>query len=607
MPDNPTSLSALLPRQIARLERRIGALQSLSRRYSWYRLGVILVAGFLTWAVSTRWGAGWGWLAFFLAAALFTALVVCHRRVNGWLHKFIIWTEIKRGYLARLELDWEAIPQPELPAGRVKSPLEIDLDLTGPSSLHHLLDLSISREGSELLARWLGQAVPDLGEIAARQQVVRELAPLDRFRDRLLLAFRLVSAEQLRGERLLAWLAEPFPSGRLNFLLPVAALFVALNFVLFWLHSLGWLPAFWIISLSLYLVFYLANAGPLNRFLAAIVQLDEELDKFRAILHYLEKYPYRGQPHLAELCRPFTDPQTLPSRQLRKVKLVTAAVGLRMNFVLGLLLNLIFPWDFTFAFLANRYRAETGRSLALWLETWYRLEALVSLAGFAHLHSECTFPEITSEAAPVLQAAGLGHPLIPAGQKVRNDFTIPALGAIALITGSNMAGKSTFIKTVGINLCLAYAGGPVDAVRFRSLPFRLHTCIRISDSITAGYSYFYAEVKCLRRLMDELGSTDSLPVLYLIDEIFRGTNNRERLIGSRAYLRALAGAPGAGLLATHDLELASLSAGYPQVTNYHFRDHVLAGRLAFDYRLRPGPSPTTNALKIMEMEGLPVD
>jgi DNA mismatch repair ATPase MutS len=178
---------------------------------------------------------------------------------------------------------------------------------------------------------------------------------------------------------------------------------------------------------------------------------------------------------------------------------------------------------------------------------------------------------------------------------------------VSVITGSNMAGKSTFLKTVGINLCLAYAGAPVVAAELRSLPFRLHTCMRISDSIADGFSYFYAEVKCLRLLLDRLRADEPLPLLYLIDEIFRGTNNRERLAGSRAYTRALIGGHGAGLIATHDLELAHLAAQSEQIRNYHFQDSVEGDLLVFDYLLRPGASTTTNALRIMEMEGLPVD
>jgi DNA mismatch repair ATPase MutS len=190
---------------------------------------------------------------------------------------------------------------------------------------------------------------------------------------------------------------------------------------------------------------------------------------------------------------------------------------------------------------------------------------------------------------------------------VCNDFELSSLGQVVVITGSNMAGKSTFIKTIGINLCLAYAGGPVNAASLRFQPLRLHTCMRVTDSLSDGFSYFYAEVKCLKRMLQRLRAEDRYPLLYLVDEIYRGTNNRERLAGSRALVQALVGAPGVGLIATHDLELASLADSTPQVHNYHFRDHVHEGMLTFDYLLRLGPCPTTNALKIMAMEGLPTE
>jgi DNA mismatch repair ATPase MutS len=278
-----------------------------------------------------------------------------------------------------------------------------------------------------------------------------------------------------------------------------------------------------------------------------------------------------------------------------------------MNFVLGVLLNIVFPWDFTFAYIAGKFKDRVAHSLPEWLETWYKLEALSSLANFAHLNPAYILPEIDPGAKPVFLAEGLGHPLIPPGQKVCNDFSMQTTGEIAVITGANMAGKSTFVKTVGINLCLAYAGGPVNATTFRSVPFQLHTCIRITDSITDGFSYFYAEVKCLKSLLEELSKENNLPLFYLIDEIFRGTNNRERLIGSRSYLKTVVGRNGVGLLATHDLELASLAEHSTEISNFHFQDQVRYGKLVFDYKIQPGPSPTTNALKIMRMEGLPVE
>jgi DNA mismatch repair ATPase MutS len=175
-----------------------------------------------------------------------------------------------------------------------------------------------------------------------------------------------------------------------------------------------------------------------------------------------------------------------------------------------------------------------------------------------------------------------------------------------LITGSNMSGKSTFLRTLGINVCLAQAGGPVCASRFEWTWSRVACCIRVDDSLEAGLSFFYAEVKRLKSILDATDDRVAPPVLFLIDEIFKGTNNRERLIGSRAFIQSLATGNGFGLVTTHDLELTDLGKTVPHLTNSHFRETVVAGALEFDYKLRSGPCPTTNALRIMELEGLPV-
>ena len=593
--------------QTRRLERRLIPLHVLSNRVSWIRVGVFLGGLASAFAIGTQINEPVGWGIFAATWLVFAGVVAYHRRLEHWIETFRIWREIKFDQLARMDLQWDRLAKPARLYTQAQKSLALDLDLTGPRSLRQLLDTTVSRQASELLGDWLTQSHPDPEQTHARQSIVRELVPLSRFRDRFLLTFRLVLQEQLEGENLLHWLGIEFPSRRLKWTLPVAVALVALNLALLALNVLGGLPPIWTISLLGYVAFYFFNQAPLNTVFGAIVRLDTELDRFSAILTYLEKTSYAGHEHLAELCAPFRDPHNAPSAQIRKIKIATAGVGLRSNPVLGLVLNLILPWDFFFAYLADRYRSQVAESFPIWAKVCYKLDALIALANFAHLNPEYTFPEITPAPRPILQADRLGHPLIPFAKQVHNDFVMQAPGELAIITGSNMAGKSTFIKTVGINLCLAYAGAPVNAARFRSAPFRLHTCIHITDSITDGFSYFYAEVKCLKYLLDELKCADATPLLYLIDEIFRGTNNRERLLGSRAYVRALLGENGIGLLATHDLELAGLAEQNVRVHNYHFRDQVLDGKLVFDYKIQPGPSPTTNALKIMQMEGLPVE
>ncbi len=594
-------------RHIQKLTRRIERMRVLSNRFAALRLVIIILAGASTWAAASAFGSPWSWMTLGGFVLLFSLVVLLHRRLDEWAEKFKLWRDIKIDHAARAGLDWERLPDTKHGRSDERSGIEIDLDLSGSRSLHHLLDIASSWQGSQRLLDWLRSSMPDLNQINQRQQLVQELKPLQRFRDRLRMTFHLHANEMLDGEKLSNWLKEPVPHQRLKSILPIAVILSIVNISLFALNSAGVLPPYWIISLSIYAVIYIYQSNTLGTFLEAIIDLDRELSKLAPLFRYVEQSRLEGYTKLAKLCAPFLDKANLPSQQLRRIKLITAGVGLRMNPIVSMLVNLVTPWDFLFAYLAARSRARVAQQLPGWLDTWYELEALISLANFAALNPGYSFPDISLPAEFAFQARDMGHPLLPPQEKVCNDFTLTAPGQIAIITGSNMAGKSTFIKTVGINLCLAYAGGTVNARLLRAVPMRLHTCIRIRDSLTDGYSYFYAEVQCLKHLLEKLREQDKLPVLYLVDEIFRGTNNRERLIGSRAYLRSAAGKNGLGLLATHDLELASLAEENHPVHNYHFRDQVQAGKLIFDYKIQTGPCQTSNALSIMQMEGLPVE
>jgi len=611
-----------LARGMRRFEQRIAHCEALNRGYFWARVIVFFAGILLTWGAALRLGSRAGGVVFVAAFLLFTAVVILHRRLERWNEKFHIMRDLYAEQLARLTLAWDHIPTPVVSAAAPSSPLELDLDLTGPRSLHHLVDRAVSTQGSLRLAVWLSAGLPDCEKIARRQEVVQELKALPRFCSRLLLTFRQLTAQPLDAANLLDWLKLPVPEAALRRVLPWGTLLAFINITLFILNVIGVLPPIWLLSALAYAALYFANLGLISEFMLGVVRLDGELDKFQPLLYFIERYPYGKAAHLAEMCAPFTQAANRPGRLLGQVKWAAAAVGLRMNPVMGLLLNLLMPWDFWAAWLAARQKKRMVDLLPAWLDTFHELEALISLGMFAAQNPGFTFPHLQEAPQTALfMARQLGHPLLPPNSRVCNDFTCQSLGILNLITGSNMAGKSTFIRTVGVNLCLAYAGGPVCAISFKSAPFRLYTCIRLSDSLGDGFSYFYAEVKRLKGLLDAIRIPDlqtqvvesmpktaaELPLLYLIDEIFRGTNNRERFLGSRAYIKELLGAPALGFIATHDLELAKLSDTHPHVRNYHFRDEVSGGILAFDYKIRPGVSTTTNALKIMAMEGLPVE
>jgi DNA mismatch repair ATPase MutS len=272
------------------------------------------------------------------------------------------------------------------------------------------------------------------------------------------------------------------------------------------------------------------------------------------------------------------------------------------------LIRILFPVDLYFKLKLNKYKHLVLEKYTIWVYCWNKLEALSSLANFAYLNPSYTFPVIIDSPNNqiIFSAKNLGHPLIKNETKTCNDFTFNPAGEIALITGSNMSGKSTLIKTFGINLSLAYAGSVVNANELKISLFKLFTCIKVNDSLTNGISFFYAEVKRLKELLDEIEKSE-YPVFFLLDEIFRGTNNIERLKGGSMIIKKLAETNALGAIATHDFELVKLSNTISKLKNYHFKEEIKDGSMIFDYKLYNGPCPTTNALKIMKLAGLPVE
>jgi len=606
-----------IERQIERLRRRLRVLDNRSNHLGWTRVGIFFIGAFLS--ILAYFLVGWWLFLAGVAATLvvFSIAVYFHQRLNRSVSRHSVLMRIKLTQAARMRLDWERLPAARFNEARMEHPFEIDLDITGRHSLHQLLDTAISAEGSQRLRGWLLTTTSNLQTIQKRQALIQELAPLNIFRDRLLMRSMLAAHNQdqhWEGKKLLNWLDERRTTPSLLPLLFLSLALSASTIALLLLNLFAHIPQYWIIALLLTILFLFVTKNQRGDVFEDAHFVSDSFTRLSAIFEYLESYRYGAQLHLKELCQPFfTMQEQRPSTLLRKIARVATAATLQKNLLLWMIVNAILPWDFYFAHRFSQYKARIAALLPLWLDTWFELEALNSLATFTYLNPEYTLPEVTACQAqyerPIFQASGLGHPLIPPEQKVVNDFAICNTGEIAIITGSNMSGKSTFLRTLGINLCLAYAGGPVNAGAFHTSLFRLFTCIKISDSVTDGYSYFYAEVRRLKALLTAIESGEQqreMPLFFLIDEIFKGTNNRERLIGSESYISALAERNCLGAISTHDLELVKLEDRLPAIKNYHFREDVIDGRMVFDYALRDGPCPTTNALKIMQMEGLPV-
>lgn len=604
-------------------------LQGVNKQYSHIRLIHVLLGIPLIWA-SFQFAGNWaGRIVTAAAVAAFFIVLHRHGRIRNSINRHRILLDLKHTQVARMRLDWARIPRVSTMPMQVEHPFGIDLDIMGERSLHHLIDTTVSVEGSRKVWSWLMETEPDPDGILKRQRLVRELSPLTLFRNKLIVNVQKVreaSHEKLDAKSVLQWLQKRGTGTSVGKALLPLTLLAGCNLIILGLglSVMGIMPWYFYPLFLFYLAALLFLQIETGKAFRDAMNLETTLDGLHAVFLHLEKFGYAHTPTLAGLCAPFLDPHNRPSTQLKRISRIVSGISVRSNPVVWLFLNGVLPWDIYFVRRLEQCRKDISTLLPAWLDVFTEVEALSSLANFAALNPDYSYPGIEAEATHRaihsnehnedagalprmrLSAERIGHPLIPGRKRVCNSISFDERNRIALITGSNMSGKSSFLRTLGVNLCLAYSGAPVCAARLQTGLFRVFACMRINDSLTDGFSFFYAEVKRLKMLLSTVEPHHGLPVLFLLDEIFRGTNNQERFIGSRAYIRALAEHPAVGAIATHDLELVKLTDENQAITNYHFREDVEEGRMLFDYKLRPGPCPTTNALKIMALAGLPV-
>jgi len=592
---------ASLIRSQKRLTQRIKARQQQVDQLANWRLIVLGGGGLASIMAAIQASTSLGWIVFGISVVIFAGVVVVHRRYAISLRKYKIWQTLKNQHIARIQADRSSLPHVKI-TKNAQHPYEQDIDLP---DLHRLLNTASSQDGSQRLYDWLLNGTPNSNDIKQRQARIKDLIPMSTFRDKLTLSAELASDLNRRewdGQRLVDWLTQNTDQNLRPafYLLSILSL---INIVLFTLFMLEVLPAFWLATWTLYAFLFLRQWSAIASLFEDALQLTDALRRLTAVLRFIETYRYGDKPTIRELCQPIIAAK--PSEQLRGLSWTVAGASLRQNPILYPLLIATVPWDMLIAMRLQRHKKTLATQIPDWLNIWAELEALSALANFAYCNPDYIFPDLQSD--HVFEVTELGHPLLPHEVKISNDFTFDALGQVVIITGSNMSGKSSFLRTLGINLVLAYAGTVVNAQTFKAGYFRLFSSIRVTDSLDDGISFFYAEVKRLRALLNALEDGAEHPLFFLIDEIFRGTNNKERLIGSRAYTQAVAGQHGVGLIATHDLELVHLEDESKWIQNYHFREDIQDGRMVFDYTIRAGASPTTNALKIMALEGLPVD
>jgi hypothetical protein len=622
----------------ARLRDRRAARDRLTdsdARFAYARLATFALGVALT-VLVWRPGIGPWWLLAPLVA--FGGLVWGHARVlraREFALRRIAFYE--RG-VARLEDRWAGAGEP---GDRFRDDQHVyanDLDLFGHGSLFELLSQARTRTGEAMLAAWL-TAPADPSEIRARQVAVEELASALDLREQLAASGTDVR-ESVRTDRLLDWAESPMPSWRTLETVTWAATAATIAAIGYMALTGAWWPFAIVMALQLAALrrFRHDIAGLLSArepgaaagFVAdALTHRARDLDAMADLLTHLEDARFRS-PRLVQLHdRLAVDGRA--SRVIRRLERLADAHNSQENAIvlpLGLfllaaysdqawmldaalgvggLLLLVRP---QLALAVARWRQRHAADVRVWIDTIAQFEALGSFAAYRYEHADDPFPDVLplDEAAhptALFDGVQLGHPLLPRGSMVRNDVRLAGDTRLLVVSGSNMSGKSTLLRTVGVNAVLALAGAPVRAASLRLTPMAIGATLRIQDSLVEGRSRFYAEITRIRALADL--ATGPRPLLFLLDEIFHGTNSHDRLLGAAGVLRSLVDRGAIGLITTHDLALTALVDDFaPRAVNVHFEDSFEGGTMAFDYRMRPGPVTRSNALALMRAVGLEV-
>jgi Flp pilus assembly protein TadB len=544
-------------------------------------------------------------------AVLFVVLVRTHARIRRDGERFALLAHVNAVAGLRATRSWDALPDPPPIAAPHDHPYAEDLAIFGRTSLWQLLPDVSPAPGRTVLAEWLlGPAHPDV--VRERQEAVAELTPRIDLRDDLT-AF----AMQLEGVpaavvRLTVRLPETITwlDGE-AWLIPVARGLTAASLATWAMIAVGLFPvAVGGIAILACGVFWGSRAAKLRSTFARADVLATAMPWYADVIARLSTESMNS-PRLHRLGGSLRSKQHDASVALRELRRILQRAEVRYSPLMHIPLQVVGLWDFHVAHSLRRWCRTYGADIASWFESLGEIEALSALAGIRHANPRWCFPSLRSAAdrADVrLEAMRLGHPLIAPEVMVANDLTIGPPGTFVLVTGSNMSGKSTLLRSVGLNTVLAQAGAPVCATTFALPALRVQTSIRIQDSLADGVSLFMAELQRLRRVVDAAEEAPPVPeVLYLLDEMLQGTNSAERHLAARTVLARLVRSRAIGLVTTHDVALASAPELAAVAVPVYFDETVHTGDdvpLSFDYRLRPGIVPAGNAMRLLSLVGL---
>ncbi|MGC2401924.1 MAG: mismatch repair protein [Acidobacteriaceae bacterium] len=571
-------------RRHLRLGRLKLALAGVALVLCWrYRTDtLVLIAGLLT------------------SLALLLIINILHGRILRQLQAARRCSEVYRKGLMRLECRWAGNGDKGEQFYNPRHLYAKDLDILGEGSLYELLCTCRTRMGKICLAEWLLAPSGDVSVIKERQDAIRELHEKIEFREGLATAG---GADQIEPDPivLVQWAVENSGLNYRRWWPFSIALALASAFSISYGMAFDWLPFLNVLAVCLFVNFALRRKR--NLILGQISTAARDLTLLGQVIERMEREAFQS-PALQKLQTQLAKEGIRASDCVAKLGLISDLEKSRRNmFVRALDQPLMYSTLVACAL--ERWRTKYGKTVRLWLDAVGELECLVALGTYSFEHPKDVFPQFESaEGGNYIVGRSLGHPLVAPDTFVTNDLRLDKLSQILLVSGSNMSGKSTYLRVVGINAVLAMMGGPVRAAEFRLTPITIGASLQIVDSLQEGVSHFYAEV---RRIRDIVEVSARSPLLFLFDEVLQGTNSHDRRIGAEGILRTLLDQQSIGLVTTHDLALTEIENQFPdRIKNVHFQESLTAGKLSFDFSLREGAVTSSNGVELMRSMGLKV-
>lgn len=475
-----------------------------------------------------------------------------------------------------------------------------DLDLFGEGSLFQFLNRTSTRGGTEKLAGWLIKPSLDKSEIKSKQTAVNELANMPDWRLNFRAEGKLFEETENINREMKSWGKVTLDFEQGNVLKPVLYIIPALTMLAIIYYAISGSLFFALITVLLQWGITFSFQKKVKQFYDFFGQKSELLSKYMKLLRLIENHEFKTQ-YLQKLGTDVVEPESA-SHIFSQLQKRVQEFEYRQNILVGFVLNSLFLWDVRCIYSLWSWQNKHHNKINTWLNVITEFDALISLANFAQNNAEFTYPEIESEDF-FLHAEGLGHPLLNPAKRVTNELEINGWSQLMIITGANMAGKSTFLRTVGVNFILGRTGAPVCASKMKFTPVAIYTNMRTTDSLLHDESYFFAELKRIKGVLERLQNGEK--IFVILDEMLKGTNSIDKLNGSKELTRRLLKYNSVSLIATHDLKLSEMEKEYPhQIKNRCFEIRIENNEMIFDYKLSDGVTKTMNATFLMKKMGI---